>query len=114
MKTTKRFTIDRREWLRGEGPRVSFLLRPEDNKRCCVGIYLRASGVSDGELRGRCSVEDVRDTIGSDHWLIADADTLCQINDYRFSPEAERETKIEAVFARHGVTVRFKDDGRQP
>lgn len=30
--------IDRSRWLRGEGCDASYLLRPADNKMCCLGF----------------------------------------------------------------------------
>lgn len=47
------FVIKRSEWLRGEGAINSYLLREEDGKRCCVGIYARACGVPDDHLAGQ-------------------------------------------------------------
>lgn len=34
-----KLVIDRQRWLRGEGGGRSMLLRPDDNKMCCLGFY---------------------------------------------------------------------------
>ncbi len=39
-----KFTIDRKTWLRGEGPLESYLLRRYDGKRCCLGFKAEACG----------------------------------------------------------------------
>ena len=44
-----KLVIDRKVWLRGEGDAVSRLLRPEDQKMCCVGISGKALGLPDRE-----------------------------------------------------------------
>jgi hypothetical protein len=35
-----KLTVDRKTWLRGEGDRVSRLLRPSDGQMCCLGFWL--------------------------------------------------------------------------
>lgn len=76
-------TIKRSEWLRGEGVIDSALLRKSDQKRCCVGIYGRALGVSDTTLEGKGwpnmrgymdhgFIWDVKGTEAE--WLVADED----------------------------------------
>jgi hypothetical protein len=47
-----KLTIGRNIWLRGEGADKSSLLRKEDQKMCCVGIYLRNLGVPVEKLTG--------------------------------------------------------------
>lgn len=45
--------IDRRRWLRGEGPDASRLLRKTDGKMCCLGFVCEAVGVSAERLVNR-------------------------------------------------------------
>lgn len=45
--------IDRKIWLRGEGDSSGQLLRPDDGKMCCIGIYLEACGVPKELLKGQ-------------------------------------------------------------
>ena len=121
VKPKRGFTIDRRVWLRGE-PHGSRLYRPADRKQCCVGIYLRACGVSTRALSDQATaaslVEDGRAQMPSRaKWLLSgdyalswaessvDGQRLYGMND---SPEETgREERIEAIFARHGEAVRF-------
>lgn len=56
----KSFIIDRTNWLRGEGSKASRLLRPTDEKMCCVGIYLKACGVPRDQLLDTAAVESRR------------------------------------------------------
>lgn len=103
--------ISRREWLRNEGMIASRLLRPRDGKRCCVGIYCRALGISDSVLWDRswpCVGELEFPT-----WLTEGpdifTDNLAVTNDLPGLTEDDREYQIAAVFARHGVVVTFVD-----
>lgn len=114
--------INRAEWLRGEGPDDSFLLRTKDNKRCCVGIYLRELGVPDSVLSGMGAADQPRvaDKLDPEHWLLSDDHTATELydtNDTEIQPdsddpiyrdESEREAKIARLFAKHGVFVTFK------
>ena len=52
-KPMRTLTIDRAVWYRGQGPEESKLLRSEDGRRCCIGLYLQACGVPDNALRGK-------------------------------------------------------------
>lgn len=42
--------VDRRNWLRGEGPKTSFLRRGCDGKMCCLGFAALALGISEAEI----------------------------------------------------------------
>jgi len=116
-----KLTIDRKVWLRGEGGAASKLLRANDGKRCCVGIYLVALGVTD-ELLTEVSVAHGTGSLRrfvADHtpWLAnthvtdasADANYLYSRNDDRGIEESYRERNIAAIFAKHGVEVEFID-----
>ncbi len=119
------FTVKRAEWLRGEGGHPSLLFRPSDRKRCCIGFYLNACGVSDATLEDNPSPHDIpRAEIAlpwSAGWLLdpgestnlpAEANSqscleLMRVNDARFVPLGDREQRVAALFAKHGVVVKF-------
>ena len=113
-----KLTIDRQEWLHGEGSSTSCLLRTSDGKRCCVGIYARALGVKDELLR---DVAWPRQNI-TNHWDAAEAPWLLPWNGVGGCNEferqrlavlndapkiANREADIKEIFARHDVDVTF-------
>jgi hypothetical protein len=125
-----KLTIPRSIWLRGEGDEVSRLLRPEDDKMCCIGIYLKELGVEEEYL---LNVSDANH-INFNHRLPEEAKWLrdpCAVpssgsfyttNDYELlnidedsesrgfvRSEEEREAKIREMFLAHGVEVTFVD-----
>lgn len=116
--------IDRRIWLRGEGDAddnpadPACLLRESDGKRCCVGIYLRALGVPDSELKGVREAQGVRGLPADAHWLVDSHEhrmiqnsqaglDLYDLNDAKRPGGVVREARIRKKFAEHGVEVRF-------
>lgn len=119
-----KLTIDRKVWLRGEGdaddPNFDTrLLRASDGKRCCVGIYLSALGVSDEALRDEreaCNL-GMKQVPKAARWLVRDGDgctdnsqagmDLYDINDSKEHRGAIRERKVAKAFAVHGVEVEF-------
>ena len=48
----QKLVIDRTRWLRGEGPEESALLRPTDNKMCCLGFDALRRGLTSDEIKG--------------------------------------------------------------
>lgn len=107
--------IDRRVWFRGEGASASRLLRFEDGKRCCVGIYLQSLGTPDNVMCDVMTAKDLQVPPEAE-WLHFNdkidhgVDMLYEINDDTDSPtEACRETKIAEEFAKHDVSVKFVD-----
>lgn len=48
------FRVRRSSWLRGSNPNLSasYLLAPQDERRCCLGFVAQACGISDDILRG--------------------------------------------------------------
>jgi len=106
------FTIDRKEWLRGEGVYQSYLLRARDGKRCCVGIYLKACGMSDEELSGVTGANEkpVCDLLPQEAGWLLNWELLGHLyvdNDERSTSESEREERIAEGFARNGIKVNF-------
>jgi hypothetical protein len=117
-----KLTIDRNVWLRGEGPVASELLRASDGKRCCVGIYLTALGVSDDRIRGkgivgmleaetRASVpgwlSEARSSSLASTGVPSDVTCLYDTNDFDTATAADRERIIAEIFAKHDVEVEF-------
>lgn len=100
--------IDRKRWLRGEGSQNSKLLRPIDGKMCCLGFYGLACGLSAEHLR---NVGLPADTASCRLWppWLRDSDFECDDLTYLNDNDPD-EAKIAAIFARHGVTVRFVDE----
>ena len=108
--------IDRKVWLRGEGGEKSLLLRPEDGKMCCLGIYLKQCGMPDSLLRGRANPTQLTT---APTWLRAAGQfggftetaecrfLILQNDDERIS-EPAREQRIAEGFAKAGVSVRFE------
>jgi hypothetical protein len=126
---TRRLTIDRAVWLRGEGSEDSFLCRESDGKQCCIGIYLQELGVDAGKLRGRKTAADLvllGNMVGLLNLSIPDeASWLCpameslthaknstvsllySANDKEGISEDVREAKVKALFASENVDVVF-------
>lgn len=109
----KELVIDRKVWLRGEGTGKSKLLRVDDGKRCCVGIYLATLGAGDGDLRECALASEVRlpEKAG---WLVnangndtQAAHALYRANDLDMPPGQNREQAVAALFAEHGIAVKF-------
>lgn len=131
MTTPKHFTIPRDVWLRGD--QKSYLLRPEDGKRCCVGIMLQQCGAPDNSMRGVAVVDDLnRETLDGATWLppflvrlvddededggefevvreSALAEDLYCINDNPNTSDEDKERSIALRLEPLGVTVEFVD-----
>ena len=97
------FVIRRDEWLRGEGFNQSSLLRTRDGKRCCIGIYGRALGIPD---------EDMRDVpaapVNDPRWPQWIGDGIYEANDQIGLDEERREARITKIFGKHGDSVVFE------
>lgn len=116
--------IDRKVWDRGNND--GWLLREcQERKQCCVGIFLTALGADDSCIRGRVGAEKVH-SFSVPEWLVRrkyddladmeeatasdEANRLYRANDLPDLPDVEREQRIAAVFAAHGVNVTFTGD----
>jgi hypothetical protein len=107
--------IDRKIWLRGEGAMKSKLLRSEDDKMCCIGIYCEALGVSKEALRDH-SGSQVLEGFKLPDWIQppagdseGDLFSAYEINDDSGVRDYDRERTLTAIFARHDVEVEFID-----
>lgn len=110
FRNIRQFTIDRRVWLRGEGPVSSYLLRKEDQKMCCVGMYLQACGVSRRMLENRHAASQIPKKYASVAWLRDSErvpEALYAANDDNMKPRV-RERIIATLFKQFGnVVVKF-------
>lgn len=120
----KKLVIDRSRWLRGEGANDSALLRPKDQRMCCLGIYLQSCGVPADDLAGRKYPSSVHGTMAPEAaWTVSNDPyrgpyaidnnpafaVLATTNDNPKLAAREREQRITEVFAIHGVEVTFVD-----
>lgn len=113
-----KLVIDRKRWIRGE--ELSFLLRPTDERMCCLGFYGLACGVPKASLRVQANPRFAAgfSEVEQAGWLFKngplygyshsnDAIRLMKINDAEDIADTDRETQIAAIFAKHGVEVEF-------
>jgi hypothetical protein len=111
-----KLTIDRNTWLRGEGSVASRLLRKDDGKKCCLGFYMNACGVSDSKIEDVRLPSDLDDIPNEAAWLVEKeiknlnipslmAYDLMQCNDE--SLQGDREEEITKIFKEAGVEVEF-------
>ena len=118
----EKLTINRKEWLRGEGDIASVLCRSLDNKKCCLGIALISGGVPEEYLIDMASPVDIRPLDMPDiyYWLLeeeeeeidtlinsSDTCRLMDINDDVTISDNEREALIIGIFAMHDIDVNF-------
>jgi hypothetical protein len=123
--------IDRSKWLRGEGSAKSKLLRASDGKMCCLGQFGLACGFTPDDLVDIASPDDSNGlgktwkdkgnasflfrNDGGNSLYVNRTDVCCTLmeknDDYAsdYYTEAERESRIAAIFAANGVTVTFID-----
>jgi len=114
-----KFEIDRKRWLRGEGSVNSRLLRPSDQKMCCLGFKAKALGLSDDTISNIPSPISIPN-INFEQWgvtglgryaVIAElGDMYCLLfvtNDVRNISESEREERLIKLFAEIGDEVTF-------
>jgi len=117
MRAVRRFTIDRRTWLCGEGTSPSRLLRRSDGKACVLGWYLRACGVPDVLMADvACPTRLPLDAVPA--WIRNGTDVSCvshaaallmSINDDDTLDDATREGALTQLAARRGLSVTFVD-----
>lgn len=115
--------IQRENWIRGEDPSDSFLLRESDRKMCCLGFALCAARVPHKVLRGRGAPLSVGAALLPKRmlWLLThgatmnspDGEELMRLNDDTSTAEDEREKGIKVIFAEHNVKVTFRGKKRE-
>jgi hypothetical protein len=115
-KDIKEFTIDRKKWYRGKGPRQSKLLNSR-GQMCCLGFYAKACGIPRDNMYGEATPSDVdpdRMRVW-DSFLIKNTPVensakcyeLMKINDNRYISEAQREFQIRNIFEEQNIEVKF-------
>lgn len=99
----------------------SYLLRPSDRKRCCLGQVLGDNGVPDSVLRMAKSPAGITDVcpvpaacsylVGghAGNWNSGLCGEMMVTNDTMEITADEREQRLTALFARAGVEVEFYD-----
>ena len=111
---TKKFTIDRKRWLRGEGSETSYLHRLSDGKQCCLGFYLEACGVKRVDIVGVGSPVRLLYIPDEAKWLEVNegegSRPLVAANDALVLKASTRESRITNLFREHGVAVEFVGD----
>jgi hypothetical protein len=115
MTTTKKLdklTINRTEWLRGEGSMYSYLRRASDQKKCCIGILLCALDVKEETLLSKHAVQDLFIKLPAEqNWLNdrSKMESFYRQNDNTTITEEEREVRLTDLFAEQGIVVTFVD-----
>ena len=112
---TRTLTIDRGIWLQGRDSKIgSYLLRPVDEKMCCLGIYLEVLGVTRDRLWNKSFLTSVGGQIPEEaSWLLDNGGNslaalgLADVNDNTKRSKSDRERMIANRFAKHGVKVEF-------
>lgn len=130
MKVTE-FDVKRPQWLRGEGPGSSALLRRLDGKMCCLGFYCLAAGCSRDQIEGvqvpsemvtgKGNITELllpdwnldptkrHPDVVNDLMTANDRPTSIRGLDIDIHSEEEREALITKLFAQMGVKVNFID-----
>lgn len=114
MKKVRTFTIDRRTWGRGmEGGLLR--RRAKDGmaapgKMCCLGFCALAHGFTTRQIVGKSFLYELNK--GDDllpEWMTESTDVgqLTHVNDSPKYTDEHREERIIAIFAKHGIKVRF-------
>ena len=121
-----KLVIDRKTWIRGDRECHSYLLRPSDKHRCCLGFLAKECGIPDHATMGKSSFgamnfcrqdyakllpDFLLDIRGNNtpmaHKLMQAQDANIEDTLLSFHSEAERENWLKAEFAIHGIEVEF-------
>lgn len=117
--TTKRLTIDRARWLRGDLIQEDSQLLSPMGRMCCLGFYLEACGVPREKLLGESCPSNLRELLpGQADWLAEKAlhkdrvdnlveDEFISVNDDAQLSEKGRELRLQQLFKQRGIRVRF-------
>jgi len=112
-------TIERSKWLRGEAD-DSYLLRPSDNKMCCLGFVALAFGYTASDIELLYTPADLANGEILMPWLVKinpehhPRDTsLCnaiiEVNDNTVSPNKDRESILTELFKTANIDIKFVD-----
>lgn len=111
------FVVQRSKWLRGDVTKA--VLLDSHGRMCCLGFVSAQCGVP-AQALGKATLPS--DLEASDATLVegllvedlgrvtdtALADGAVGLNDADDITDAERETRLTALFAEHGYTLRFE------
>lgn len=131
------FEVKRSEWIRGDSQHTGLFVRPgicnpafPERKRCCLGFFANACGISDRSISGYSSPAGHRRserTVPSEWAALTRAVTIkdlgcCQdyrdislcgdiidCNDSHSVEDEKREKKLMELFGKLGHTVVFVD-----
>lgn len=118
----KSFVVERKRWLRGR-PEAGFsFLLDSANRRCCLGFYASACGVTDEMLLAWSNPGVLKDVIGDNYpeqmgWLIESRAgktipskagyALMEMNDDSLLGDDDKEKRVREGFAKQGIEVQF-------
>ena len=101
------------KWLHGardsDGGCNSYLLRPDDEKQCCLGFYLEACGVSRNRLAGKREPRELHGVPAEAEWTVSDSETVLKLMDINDGSAGGRVNRklIAKLFKQKGVEVEF-------
>jgi hypothetical protein len=125
--------INRKEWRRGPQDVAVAVSDPtallcKDGTKCCLGFYALQCGLEENRIKGQGepgelsfdlneknlpeNMEKLVKFVDNDEYGMSQGNTqlsldAMDINDKRFTTEAEREQKLINLFAKYGVEVVF-------
>lgn len=117
--TTKRLTIDRARWLRGDLIQEESQLLSPMGRMCCLGFYLEACGVPREKLLNESCPSNIEEFVPKQASWLGDInpqsdrlnnlveDDFIGINDDPKLSDKARELRLTQMFKKRGVRVRF-------
>jgi hypothetical protein len=117
-----KLTINRKDWLRGEGGEKSRLYREDDGRLCCLGFYGLACGLNKNDMVDKPTPAQVppdkRPAFGPlfkktylKRHAVYSLNRVClrliRINDRNTTSDAFKEKAIKNNFSKIGVKVTF-------
>lgn len=117
MKKVKSFVIDRGKWINGHimtifGSDVdSALLEPDTGLMCCLGIYGKACGIPEKEMKGKGLPGNLQLKYRRPYDIFdgfLQLSMIAEDNDDVLMTDSGREACISAAFKEAGVAVTFK------
>jgi len=109
----KVLTIKRSKWLTGS-THNSYLLRPQDQKMCCLGFLAKKRGASNEDILGQKDPSYTSANVSwprklCDRYELTDlCSEMIEVNDGRMAND-KREEKLRPLFRKIGITLRFID-----
>ncbi len=117
-----RFEVKRSEWYRGWVSESALLVVPDkraedepDKKRCCLGFFANACGISDEQILDRqepAGVPKVVSDFANQDWNNLDSTLsgdMMSVNDDENLSDKDREERLIVLFGRAGHEIVFVD-----